>query len=812
MSNSIPAKYGKKGGLLVLIDHPNKTMASLGLHLQHDEEVFLKRVLTATKWKWEDLSFHHVVPRYLDGYHAEELAQHATELEQVVERAQPSKILSFGSFAYAVLIEKIHQQTSRRIPSIRAARGRMHMYKDIPFMATVPPYMCFDYREGKHYWFRDFMRDLLKLQKQAAPMPEPEIELILCNDHRDLRAGLDRLRKAAVVSVDVETTGLDHTVDVLEAIGFGAAMKNHRGIAVVITSKLLDTRDPQILEESRKLVYDFLAQQDLAPVLAMHNGKFDMKFLNKWLRKDVYNPTIRDTMLLNYLLDERAVNDPTAPHGLKRISRDRYDANDYKFDFDAFWAIPKEERDWSTLYTYLGQDLYYTAKLYAELARELKAESPEAAYAYEKILCPASAVLTIVEQYGAPINPQTLLDLHERLESELESIVEKMRDLLKDTGFAGFAEFNPRSSKQVIEIVFKHFNAPIVGDKATTGADALDQILFFYKNQLPEGAVTFIELLLDFRRMGKIASTYAKPLAEQGASGILYGQFNLAGTGTGRLSSQEPNLQNIPNMAGDDIRRAFEAPPGYVWIKADYSQLELRTAAHLSGDKSMQGAFINGRDIHAEVAAAMFQINTNEVTKAQRFAAKFVDFGILYGRGAKSLAEGPELREYNWSVNTAQKFIDNYLKDFPQLASWMEKVRKQAVTRQYLMTPTGRRRRWPLILSHTAWKIERQAVNFPVQSLASDLTVMALIRIHEWLVESGLRARIVLTVHDEIDIICHHSCLHEVCQGVLDRMNYDPLGLDVPLKADVEIGRTWVDLQDWKPGVMPDFIKDWERI
>jgi len=556
-----------------------------------------------------------------------------------------------------------------------------------------------------------------------------------------------------------------------------------------------------VYDRVRRLVKDFLTGKTYKGNIVTHNGQFDLRFVNKWLGETIDVPGFRDTQILHHLLDERPINNVTAPHGLKRLSSDYFDAVDYAFDWKKFWSKPLDDRDWQPLYKYLALDLYYTLRLYKKCLKEIREQMPLAVSLYENILCPASVALADIESQGIPVNPDMLIDLESALRQDLEHIEKSLNDLAAEHGYT--KKLNPRSPKQLADVMFRVMEiAAITPYTGSTAANILEDIMFKHSAKMSKHQVRFIELIMEYRKMSKMMTTYAKPLAEQGKSGRIHAMFNLTGTATGRLSSQKPNLQNQPQMAGKSIRRCYEAPAGWAFIKADYSQLELRSAAHQSRDPNMIRAYLNERDIHTEVASAMFGIKPEEVTTAQRYAAKFVDFGLMYGRTAISIAEGPELRDYKWTVRQAQKFIDNYLAEFSRLGEWMKELQNSAKTEQELTTPFGRKRRWPLLVSHIAWRAERQALNFPVQSFASDITLNALVHIHRELKARKFRARIVAIVHDEIDLVCPGEELEEVCKMLKDIMeNSCPIELLVPLKADVEVGPNWAEVRSYDPDV-----------
>jgi DNA polymerase I-like protein with 3'-5' exonuclease and polymerase domains/uracil-DNA glycosylase len=813
----------KSPDLLVLIDNPTYQSLKQNTMLSGMESTLLKACLASVGFNLEDVQYLHVVdkPTLHEKHVGALVKEYGEDLIRRVNEINPKRILGLGVYAHSLLIDRMHEKPGNKLPIIKKVRGAMHMYEnaegiEIPMVSTVHPYMCL---EEEAYWVRDFSKDITKLASQDKRQKFPHIKMAVCDSVHALKPALRKLASYSIVSVDVETTGFHHMQDTIQAFGLGACNADgSEAYTVVISRKLLATKDFEELVATRRMIYEFLSGMSYPGVIVMHNGKFDLKFINRWLKghQPLYNPKIRDTLLLNYLLDERPLNDATAPHGLKRIARERFDATDYAIDFDTFWDGPDETRDWHTLHLYLSMDLYYTARLYREQVKELKQYAPEAIKAYNQILCPVSSALSIIESEGIPADPEAFKNLEVTFQKELNQIRSALQVLVNEVihGEAVLEyptkEFNPQSSVQVNNFLYDICQIPMVERKRTSGADALDKLIHLHRTKLSNKTMRFIELIKDYSKISKVVSTYARPLAERAAMGVVYAQFNPAGAATGRWSSQDPNMQNMPNMAGDDIRRCFIAPEGYVWAKLDYSQLELRTTAELSGDPQMLRAFEEGRDIHSEVASAMFGVRPEDVSKAQRFAAKFVDFGIVYGRSAKGIAEGKELREYNWSVRDAQRFVDNFLRQFKTLARWMRSVQREAVENQELMTPTGRRRRWPLMSPEIKSRVERQAVNFPVQSLAADITAFSMVKIFEWLrSRPELRARIVAVVHDEIDIVIHHEDLDEVVQNALRIMEtQSPVPLKVKLKAEAEVGRNWTDLTEWFEGITFDYIKE----
>lgn len=807
--------------LFMVLDKPNNKNARYKTHLEGVELQFMKRVLAHLDISWEEVYITFAIKEYFPKLEPRLLhfSSHGDALRQEIKKIDPEKILIMGPIGYAMLMLSA-DRTGDNIPKITSIRGRLEYYltdegKEYLVQTTIPHFYCF----GDHpEWFRDFTHDLYRMAVNDAPDVGafPQNDIIICATSTQLRRELKKLSNAKIVSCDIETGGLDFKVHNIETIGFAALRADYRGAkCVIIPHTLLHTLNADEYFKTQELVRNFVQGKTFKHTLVLHNAKFDLKFIAEWLNEPIQNKKIRDTLLLNYLLDERGINMRSSPHGLKNLSRVKYDADHMAFDWDEFWEKEMHERNWEPLFKYLGYDLYYTLRLYYDLRKEFKEEMPSAQILWENIICPSMIALAEVERQGVPIDLAHYQQAKRELEQEMHFLIEGIEQLVEDTG-GPIGAFNPNSSMQVRELLYDHFGLPDYGQrtkggKKKTDAKHLNDIMYRtakgdQSKELINGR-KFIELLLQYRKIKKTLSTYIKPFLVKSKQGKLYGIFNLAGTGTGRLSSEKPNLQNIPQMAGPLVRKGFIAPPGHAWLKVDFSQLELRVAAHLSHDKKMLQAFRDGRDIHAEVAAAMFLIDPNDVSKKQRYAAKFVDFGILYGRGASSLAYGPELREYNWSRNDAQQFIDNYLDEFHELREWMHEQKWKAVKEQHSTTELGRMRRWPFVLPDSVHLIERQALNFPIQSLASDITLNALQIIHFWLLREKKESSIVLTVHDEIDLIVPWYELHEVAHQVKYLMETSsPVELSVPLRADVELGPNWGTLEDYEVDIYPEWL------
>ncbi|MCU0291131.1 MAG: DNA polymerase I [Thermoanaerobaculaceae bacterium] len=392
---------------------------------------------------------------------------------------------------------------------------------------------------------------------------------------------------------------------------------------------------------------------------------------------------------------------------------------------------------------------------------------------------PLVPVLEAMERTGIRLEPSVLADLSGRLETSLAGLE---RDIHTEAG----GPFNINSSQQLAEVLFARRGLPVVRRTAKTRAPSTDADVL---QELAGRGFRLPALILEFREQAKLKSTYVDALPRQvAADGRIHTRFNQAVAATGRLSSSDPNLQNIPvrSELGRAVRDAFVAAPGHLLVAADYSQIELRVLAHLADEPTLLAAFAAGEDIHAATAALVFGVAAELVGPDQRRAAKTINFGLIYGMGAYSLA-----RDLGVSTGEAQRFIDTYFARLPRVREYLEGIKVQARATGRVSTLFGRIRRIEGLQAANAQlrgNAERQAINAPVQGTAADLIKLAMIRLHERL--RGAPARLVLQVHDELiveapeaDAGATGELMREAMEGVAE--------LRVPLRVDVGAGRSW---------------------
>ena len=399
---------------------------------------------------------------------------------------------------------------------------------------------------------------------------------------------------------------------------------------------------------------------------------------------------------------------------------------------------------------------------------------------YDEIELPLCAVLAEMEQTGFLVDRQALYDFGQSLTSGIAQLQQSIWELAGET-------FNINSPKQLGTILFDKLMLPS-GKKTKTGwstnADVLEKL---------RGKHPIIEQILDYRMLTKLKSTYADGLLKEiSADGRIHTNFQMTVTATGRLSSTEPNLQNIPvrKELGGQIRRMFVASPGKVLVDADYSQIELRLLAHISGDETMIRAFQDGEDIHAVTASQVFDVPLSEVTSLQRSRAKAVNFGIVYGISAFSLAQ-----DIGVFQNEAKAYMDSYFAKYHGVREYMKRIVEQAKHDGYVTTLFGRRRELPE-LKASNFNVrsfgERVALNMPIQGTAADIIKAAMVHVARRMKAEGLQARLLLQVHDELIVECPEQEAEHVRALLVEEMEH-VAAYSVPLDVDAKIGASWAE-------------------
>ena len=390
-------------------------------------------------------------------------------------------------------------------------------------------------------------------------------------------------------------------------------------------------------------------------------------------------------------------------------------------------------------------------------------------------------VLARIERSGALVDAK-LLGIQSR------ELGDKMTALERQAYELAGEEFNLGSPKQLCAILYEKQGLPVISKTAKGQPSTAESVLA----ELAEQGYELPQVIMQYRTVSKLKSTYTDRLSEQinPRTGRIHTSYHQAVTATGRLSSSDPNLQNIPirSAEGRRIRQAFIAPPGYKIMAADYSQIELRIMAHLAQDEGLLEAFQKGLDVHRATAAEVFGVALDEVSNDQRRSAKAINFGLIYGMSAFGLA-----KQIGVDRKQSQAYIDRYFTRYPGVLRYMEDTRAQAAEKGFVETLFGRRLYLPEIHSkNQAMRkgAERTAINAPMQGTAADIIKRAMVTVDHWLAESGLDARVVMQVHDELVLEVREELVEQVSAGLCERMSA-AAELDVPLLVEVGVGDNW---------------------
>ena len=578
-----------------------------------------------------------------------------------------------------------------------------------------------------------------------------------------LQALVQELRSAATFALDTETTALNPRRAQLVGIAFST--RPHTGWWVPASPQALSTLRP------------ILADPKLSKI--GHNLKFDLAVLTQ--NNCPVHGTCLDTLLAHSLLD------PSQRHNLDSLAENRLGYTPIRFDD----LIPGQKKDSDIDYTgvnpqaladYAIEDADIALQLWQHLKPQI--ESNGLTRVFYEIETPLMPVLVHMEQQGIALSTETLSQIGSELETHIETLGESVYQ-------AAGHPFNLNSPKQLGEVLFDELQLVEKPKKTRTGQYATnEQVLTTLANSHP-----IVAQILEYRQLSKLKSTYvdALPAAVDPVTQRVHTHFGQTQTATGRLSSNDPNLQNIPvrSERGRQIRKAFIPRNGWQLLAADYSQIELRILAALSQDPGLLEAFRTGQDIHTATAARLFDIPSEQVDRDQRSTAKMVNFGIPYGISAFGLAQ----RLGNVSRTEAQEIIDNYFTQFPGIPGYIQSRVEQAREKGYVETLCGRRRALPDIDSKNGSirnAAERNAINMPIQGTAADMIKLAMIRIHHDLREQELQSRMLLQVHDEL--------LFETAPGEEDRLRQiltkgmtEALPLDCPLEVTIGTGQNWLE-------------------
>lgn len=587
----------------------------------------------------------------------------------------------------------------------------------------------------------------------------------LIDDDKKFTAFLKKLKTQKTMALDTETSGLDPITANL--IGISFSWKEGEAYFIITDEKRLEKLKP-ILEDKKIKKYG-------------HNLKFDWRVFKSY---DIELQGLAfDTMIASYLLNpgNRQHNLDSLAFtelGFEKISKKDLagtEPTQMTLDFKAF--APEK------LSLYSCEDADFTNRLVKVLEKKLKAEGLEELF--NRIEMPLISVLGEMEDNGIKLDIKPIDELNKEVDVKLNRLEKEIYKLAGE-------KFNINSTKQLKEILFEKLEIPTDNIKKTkTGFSTAEDELEKLNDLHP-----IIPLLRDYRELNKLQTTYlnALPSLINPKTGRIHTNFNQTITATGRLSSTDPNLQNIPTRTdeGRKVREAFVAASGYQFIGFDYSQIELRLAAHISGDKKMITTFKDGEDIHTATAAEINEVELNEVTKKMRREAKAINFGILYGQGPHGLSQSAGI-----SYSRANEFIKKYFTAFPSVKKMVDNSIKEAQQKKYTITLFGRKRPLPEIdssLPMVRKSAERMAMNTPLQGTAADLIKMAMIKIEELIDGHKDEIKMLLQIHDELifeikkdKLDFYAPKIKEIMEGVIK--------LRVPVLVDESRGNNWGDLK-----------------
>lgn len=590
--------------------------------------------------------------------------------------------------------------------------------------------------------------------------------------HESLARWVERLKKAPAFAFDTETDSLNN-IDA-RLVGLSFAIEPGKAAYIPLRHEYLDAPDQLPVNEVLAALKPILEDKNILKI--GQNLKFDRGIMeNEGIE---LNGIHFDTMLESYVL-----NSVSNRHDMDTLAEKHLNHKTTTFEEIAgkgkgqltFNQIEVEQ---ATLYA--AEDADITLLLHQALYPQIEAIEP-LKHVYRDIEMPLVPVLSRMERKGVLIDAQVLA-------VQSQEITQRLAEIEKETFALAGQEFNLSSPKQLQEILFDKLQLPVI-KKTPKGAPSTNEEVLeelAHSHELPR-------LILEHRGLAKLKSTYTNklPLMVNSKTKRVHTSYHQAVTATGRLSSRDPNLQNIPvrNEEGRRIRQAFIARDGFKIVAADYSQIELRIMAHLSQDKGLLDAFAQGKDIHRATASEVFGIPLEDVTSEQRRSAKAINFGLIYGMSAFGLSQqiGVERRE-------AQRYMDLYFERYPGVLDYMERTRKQASEQGYVETLDGRRLYLPEINSKNAIRrkaSEREAINAPMQGTAADIIKKAMIAVDNWICnECPADVHMIMQVHDELVFEVRESYL-ENANIMIHKLMESSMELAIPLKVEVGVGNNW---------------------
>jgi DNA polymerase-1 len=618
-------------------------------------------------------------------------------------------------------------------------------------------------------WLNEVLGDVDAADASSKTVAEHDYHTIL--DRERFEAWLKRLRQAELIAVDTETNALDYTR--AEVVGVSFSVTVGEAAYVPFAHQYPGAPEQLTREEVLSALKPIL--ESARPAKTGHNLKYDCNVL---ANHDIALGGIEfDSMLESYVLDSTATRHDMDSLALKYLGRRTIHYEDVagkgaqQISFD---QVPLEQAG-----PYAAEDADIALALHETLYPRLQQE-PGLRALYLNIEIPLLSVLSRMERAGVKVDTDMLA-------VQSKELAERMAELEEQAFKEAGQRFNIASPKQIQGILYERLELPVLAKtpkgQPSTAESVLQELALEYP--LPK-------LILDHRALSKLKSTYTDKLPKMVStrSGRVHTSYHQAVAATGRLSSSDPNLQNIPvrSAEGRRIRQAFVAPAGCRLIAADYSQIELRIMAHLSGDEGLLAAFAEGEDIHKATAAEVFGIDRHKVDADQRRAAKAINFGLIYGMSAFGLA-----KQLGIDRSAAQQYVERYFHRYPGVRAFMDEIRATAKEQGFVETVFKRRLYLPEINSGNAQRrqyAERTAINAPMQGTAADIIKRAMIAVDKHLLATKSASRLIMQVHDELVLEAPEGEVASVCDAVQTMMSGAAV-LRVPLEVDIGVGANW---------------------
>lgn len=633
-------------------------------------------------------------------------------------------------------------------------------------------------------WITDLQRDARQEGAEVVPAAEPapiieaKYELIL--EQTQFDDWLKKLEAAPLFAFVVQSNGTD--AQRAQIVGLSFAIKTHEACYIPLTHSYMGVQQQLDREAVLKAVKPML--EDASKIKVGQHAKFAINLLANCAIDGDQSQGINvqgikfDTMLESYVLDSTATR-----HDRDSLVAKYLDHTPVNFQDIAGKGAKQLSFDQIALEqagTYAAEEVDLTLRLH-EVLQDRLAKTPSLAPVLNDIEMPLMPVLARIERQGALVDANLL-------GNQSVELGNKMTELEREAFAIAGEEFNLGSPKQLGVILYEKLGMPIISKTATGQPSTAEAVLA----ELAEQEYPLPKVLMQYRSMSKLKSTYTDRLPEQinPRTGRIHTSYHQAVAVTGRLSSSDPNLQNIPirTAEGRRIRQAFVAPQGYKLLAADYSQIELRIMAHLAKDEGLLHAFRNDLDVHRATAGEVFGVELPDVTNDMRRSAKAINFGLIYGMSAFGLA-----KQIGVDRKQSQAYVDRYFARYPGVLNYMERTRTQAAEQGYVETIFGRRLYLPDInAKNQALRkgAERMAINAPMQGTAADIIKRAMVAVNDWLDASGLDARVILQVHDELVLEVREDLVEQISKDIRVHMS-GAAELDVPLLVEVGVGNNW---------------------